>query len=337
MSTRLASQCTLCRICSRSSPSRDVAREPRVHRREPDRALVLVVEAARRLDRRRDHAAQFRDPSAGRRGRCAQGRAHAATSEQDGTAAGGWRRMARRSGLRDSPHCSRRKATTPSTGTSAAWPSRRRLYSSTPRSRPLSPTTMRCGMPTSSSSANLTPGRASRSSSSTSKPGGGEFGVQRFGGLLHACGLLQVDRDERHVEGRDRLRPDDAALIVILFDRRRHDARHTDAIAPHRHRRPTCPARRAPWRSWPRCTCGRAGRCDRPRCRGRCASVPWPVGLGSPATTLRTSTTSPSGRSRPQLTPVRCASRSLAPQTKSASLRRRTVDVDLAARARRGR
>src|SRR6185436_18961534 len=40
----------------------------------------------------------------------------------------------------------------------------------------------------------------------------------------------------RHAEGCDWIGPDDSALIVILFDRGCHDARHTDAIASHQHR-----------------------------------------------------------------------------------------------------
>ena len=48
-------------------------------------------------------------------------------------------------------------------------------------------------------------------------------------------------------------------------------------------------------------------------------SVPLPSGLASPSTTLRRSAQSGAGKSRSQLTPVRCLPSSLAPQTKSAS------------------
>src|SRR5208282_6680087 len=55
-------------------------------------------------------------------------------------------------------------------GMSTAAASRRWRYSRWPAFRPRSPMTRRCGMPSNSESANLTPGRASRSSSTTSIP-----------------------------------------------------------------------------------------------------------------------------------------------------------------------
>ena len=67
------------------------------------------------------------------------------------------------------------------------------------------------------------------------EPGCRQLGVQGLSHLLHAGGLLHVDRDQRHVERRDRLRPDDAALVVVLFDGGRHDARHADAVTTHGH------------------------------------------------------------------------------------------------------
>jgi hypothetical protein len=62
-----------------------------------------------------------------------------------------------------------RKATASSIGSSLFSPPRRR-YSTTPLSRPRSPMTRACGMPISSASANITPGRWLRSSISTSLP-----------------------------------------------------------------------------------------------------------------------------------------------------------------------
>src|SRR5262245_36927552 len=59
--------------------------------------------------------------------------------------------------------------------------------------------------------------------------------VQLLGRLAHARGFLQVDGHQHHLEGRDRLRPDDAALVVVLLDRGRHHARHADAVATHEH------------------------------------------------------------------------------------------------------
>ena len=116
------------------------------------------------------------------------------------------------------------------------------------------------------------------------------------------------------------VRPDDAALIVILFDGRGHDARHTDAVAAHVQggRLAGLVEDRAP--SSPRCTCWPSWKTWPDLDAARDAAACPCRGLGSPATTLRRSATrSGSGRSRPQFTPVKCASFSLAPQTKSLS------------------
>ena len=85
----------------------------------------------------------------------------------------------------------------------------------------------------SSASANLTPGRSSRSSSSTSTPAASELGVEAFGGFADTWRLRRVDGHQHHLEGRDGVRPDDAALIVVLLDGGGNDARHTDAVAAH--------------------------------------------------------------------------------------------------------
>src|SRR5438874_6431178 len=63
--------------------------------------------------------------------------------------------------------------------------------------------------------------------------GGGELGIQAVADLADTSGFLQVQGYENHLKGRDRRRPDDAALIVVLFDGRGHDARHTDTVAAH--------------------------------------------------------------------------------------------------------
>src|SRR5580658_2384963 len=63
--------------------------------------------------------------------------------------------------------------------------------------------------------------------------GGSELGVQPVGDFTDTGGLLQVESNKDELEGRDRIRPDDAALIVILLDSRGHDARHTYAVAAH--------------------------------------------------------------------------------------------------------
>src|SRR3990172_12391138 len=64
----------------------------------------------------------------------------------------------------------RRTVAASPSATRSACLSRRPWYSITPSFNPRSPTTMRCGIPSSSMSANMTPGRSSRSSSSTSMP-----------------------------------------------------------------------------------------------------------------------------------------------------------------------
>src|SRR5690606_32484852 len=62
-----------------------------------------------------------------------------------------------------------------------------------------------------------------------------ELRVRVLGGFPHVLGLVHVDRDHDDVERRDRLRPDDAALIMVLLDRRGYDTGHTDAVAAPLH------------------------------------------------------------------------------------------------------
>src|SRR5665213_4115801 len=59
--------------------------------------------------------------------------------------------------------------------------------------------------------------------------------VERLGRGTHLHGFVHVERHQHDVVGRNGVRPDDPAVIVILFDRGGHDARHTYAIAPHEH------------------------------------------------------------------------------------------------------
>ena len=104
-----------------------------------------------------------------------------------------------------------------------------------PVSRPFSPTTTRCGMPISSMSANMTPGRASRSSSKHIESGRPQLVVERLGRLAHALRLFAVHGQQGDLERRDRRRPDDAALVVVLLDGGGHDAGDADAVAAHGH------------------------------------------------------------------------------------------------------
>src|SRR5882672_5149937 len=63
--------------------------------------------------------------------------------------------------------------------------------------------------------------------------GGGELGIQAVADFADTRGFLQVQGYQHYLEGRDRCGPDDAALIVVLFDGRGHDARHPDTVAAH--------------------------------------------------------------------------------------------------------
>src|SRR5882762_11262603 len=63
--------------------------------------------------------------------------------------------------------------------------------------------------------------------------GGGELGIQAVADFADTSGFLQVQGYQHYLEGRDRCGPDDAALIVVLFDGRGHNARHTDTVATH--------------------------------------------------------------------------------------------------------
>ena len=156
----------------------------------------------------------------------------------------------------------------------------------------VSDSTTRCGMPMSSMSANSTPGRSSRSSSNTSMPAAASVRVQPVGGLAHCrrscgsrCGTMP------RLERRHRRGQDDAALVVVLLDRRGDDARHADAVAAHLERLGCLPSSSRKvafiaseyfvrsWKMWPT---------SMPRA---ISSLPLPSGLGSPATTLRMSAT----------------------------------------------
>src|ERR1700683_5226058 len=64
-------------------------------------------------------------------------------------------------------------------------------------------------------------------------PGGVELGIESVAEFAHTRGFLQIQGYQHYLERCDRRRPDDAALIVILLDRRSHDTRHTYAVAAH--------------------------------------------------------------------------------------------------------
>src|ERR1700716_397572 len=62
-------------------------------------------------------------------------------------------------------------------------------------------------------------------------PGRSEFRIEPVGDLAYPCRLLRAYGHQHDLKWCDRLRPDDAALIVILLDGGGHDARHTDAVS----------------------------------------------------------------------------------------------------------
>ena len=115
-------------------------------------------------------------------------------------------RMPARPVASPTPSLPRRNASASPAGNSSAASARRWRYSSLPASRPRSPTTTRCGMPMSSASANLTPGRSSRSSSSTSTPAAMQLVVEAFCGFTDTWRLRCVDGDDAP-PGRARWRP----------------------------------------------------------------------------------------------------------------------------------
>ena len=149
------------------------------------------------------------------------------------------------------------------------------------------------------------------------RPGVRHRGVQRFHWTRCDFGALMRDHD--HLEGRNGVRPDDAARIMVLLDGRGNDACHTDAVAAHvqggrlagfvehggAHGLAVFPAELEDVahldaaRDRQFALAGRRGVAGARRCGCRRRSA--------------------SGRSRTQFTPVKCASFLLAPQTKSAS------------------
>jgi hypothetical protein len=62
---------------------------------------------------------------------------------------------------------------------------------------------------------------------------GREVSVLPVGKLADADGFLQVQWHEHDLEGRERNRPDNAAVIVVLFDCCGHHSRNPDAVTAH--------------------------------------------------------------------------------------------------------
>ncbi|CCJ85275.1 hypothetical protein BN133_1652 [Cronobacter dublinensis 582] len=62
---------------------------------------------------------------------------------------------------------------------------------------------------------------------------GAKLSVEFLGKLLYAEGFVHVHRQNRDLERRDSVRPDDTAIVMVLLDSRSHHARHADAVAAH--------------------------------------------------------------------------------------------------------
>ena len=163
---------------------------------------------------------------------------------------------------------------------------------------PRSATTRRCGIPSSSASANFTPGRGVAVVVQHLDAGRGQFGVEA---LCLVRGRdptwRHVQRYQHHLEGRERRRPDDAGGVVVLLDRGGDDARDAYAVAAHGHQHrlappppPPPPIRPARWPSSIRCSLVPSWKMCPTSMPRRIERRPGPVGLGSPGTTLRRST-----------------------------------------------
>src|SRR3990172_12646346 len=57
--------------------------------------------------------------------------------------------------------------------------------------------------------------------------------VQAVGGAPDGVVATVAERHDREPERRDRIGPDDPAVVVALLDRGADDARHADAVAAH--------------------------------------------------------------------------------------------------------
>ena len=68
---------------------------------------------------------------------------------------------------------------------------------------------------------------------STSMPAPGELVVQLLGGASPTRASVTFTGDDEHLVGRQRHRPDDAVLVVVLLDGRGDDPVDADAVAAH--------------------------------------------------------------------------------------------------------
>ena len=66
--------------------------------------------------------------------------------------------------------------------------------------------------------------------------GGAQIGVQLVGRRADDLALVAVERNDDQAPGRDRIWPDDARIIMALFDGCADDARDAEAVGAHRER-----------------------------------------------------------------------------------------------------
>ena len=59
--------------------------------------------------------------------------------------------------------------------------------------------------------------------------------IEALGRLPHMAGFMAAHGNHRHLEGRHRFRPDDAAVVMVLLDDGAHQAGHAHAVAAHAH------------------------------------------------------------------------------------------------------
>ena len=113
--------------------------------------------------------------------------------------------------------------------TSDRSPVARRFSSTFPAAAPRGPTMICHGCPIRSASANLAPARSSRSSYSASRA---KLRIQRL--AQRVAGRIAASQvQDRRLERRDAVRPDDAGIVVAGLDHRADQARHADAVAAH--------------------------------------------------------------------------------------------------------
>ena len=113
--------------------------------------------------------------------------------------------------------------------TSVRSPVARRFSSTLPAAAPRGPTMICHGCPIRSASANLAPARSSRSSYSAARA---KLRVQRLAHRV-ARRIAAPQVEDRRLERRDAVRPDDACIVVAGLDHRADQARYADAVAAH--------------------------------------------------------------------------------------------------------